>query len=92
MALAKYPPRQLDGGGNIPHTNAMANLLDEILSLCRDHDLSESQFGVLALNDKNLIPQLRGDGGTRPRRLWPETEAKVREFIATYQPPASAAA
>jgi hypothetical protein len=61
----------------------MATLIDDIEAFIKTHGLSERQFGVLALNDKNLIPDLRGE---RPRRLWPETEAKVRRFMATYLP------
>lgn len=63
----------------------MADLLTDIAAFIDQHQLSESQFGVLALNDKNLIPQLKGDGNKRPRRLWPETEAKVREKMAAYR-------
>lgn len=63
----------------------MSNLLDDIDAFIATHGLSESQFGVSALNDKNLVPDLRGDKGKRPRRLWPETEAAVRRFMATYR-------
>jgi len=64
----------------------MSNLLQDIEAFCQVHELSESQFGTLALNDKNLIPQLKGDNGKRPRRLWPETEARVRSWMASYRP------
>lgn len=69
----------------------MSTLIDDIATFCAAHGLSERQFGELVLNDKNLVPQLRGDGGKRPRRLWPETEAKVRREMAAYRPQASAA-
>ena len=69
----------------------MPNLLDDVLAFIATHGLSESQFGVLALNDKNLIRDLRGDGGKRPRRLYPETEATVRRWMATYRPESAAA-
>lgn len=69
----------------------MNSLIDDIGAFCRTHEMSESQFGVLVLNDKNLVPQLRGEGGKRPRRLWPETEAKVRNRMATYRPADAAA-
>lgn len=73
----------IDGGGYFPHKIAvMADLLTDITAFIADHNLSESQFGVLALNDKNLVPQLKGEGGKRPRRLWPETETKVRDWMA----------
>lgn len=69
----------------------MSNLLDDTLAFCTTHGLAESQFGVLALNDKNLIRDLRGDNGKRPRRLYPETEAAVRRWMATYRPESAAA-
>lgn len=69
----------------------MATLLDDIDAFIETHELKESQFGLLSLNDKNLLPDLRGDGERRPRRLWPETEAKVRRFMATYRPESAAA-
>lgn len=64
----------------------MSTLFQDIEAFCETHKLKESQFGVLALNDKNLLADLRGEGDKRPRRLWPETEAKVRRFMATYRP------
>jgi hypothetical protein len=69
----------------------MSTLLDEIATFCDTHKLSDRQFGELVANDKNLVPQLRGDGGKRPRRLWPETEAKIRQEMASYRPQADAA-
>jgi hypothetical protein len=64
----------------------MDDLITAIEAFQSQHELSDSQFGTLALNDKNLIPQLRGDGGKRKRRLWPETEQTVRDFMAAYVP------
>lgn len=51
--------------------------------------MKPTRFGELALNDKPLVAQL--DTG---RRVWPETEAKIRAFMETYQPgePTQAAA
>jgi hypothetical protein len=62
----------------------MKTLLEDIQAFIAAHELSESQFGVLALGDKNLVPDIRGDRRARPRRLWPETEAKARAFMAQY--------
>ena len=56
-------------------------LLDEIDTFVRFNQLSESAFGRLAVNDWKLLRQLRAG-----RRLWPDTEARVRSFMATYQP------
>jgi hypothetical protein len=64
----------------------MSTLLEDIDAFLDTHKLADSQFGVLAVNDKNLVPDLRGERGKRPRRLWPETEAAVRRFMATYRP------
>jgi hypothetical protein len=66
----------------------MSTLTEDIAAFIQTHSMTERQFGELALNDKNLVPQMRGDNGQRPRRLWPETEAKVRRFMATYRPQA----
>lgn len=43
--------------------------------------MAETRFGEMSLNDKPFVGQLRTG-----RRLWPETEAKVRHFMATYRP------
>jgi hypothetical protein len=59
----------------------MATLLDDIGSFLSDHGLSESQFGVLAVNDKNLIPDLRGGRDIRMSTL-----DKVQRFMRTYRP------
>lgn len=56
-------------------------LLDEIDTFVRVNQLSESAFGRLAVNDWKLLRQLRAG-----RRLWPDTEARVRSFMADYQP------
>jgi hypothetical protein len=58
-------------------------LLEDIKAFCETHELSIWQFGELAMNDKSFVKNL--DNG---RRVWPETEAKVRRFMATYRPDA----
>ena len=50
-------------------------------------ELSDSAFGRQALNDWKLIRQLRAG-----RRLWPDTEGRVRTFMAGYRPKARAEA
>lgn len=57
------------------------SILSDIEAFCGTHELSEWQFGEKALNDRHFIRQLR-----EGRRTWPETEAKVRRFMATYRP------
>ena len=56
-------------------------LLDEIDTFVRINQLSESAFGRLAVNDWKLLRQLRAG-----RRMWPDTEDRVRTFMAGYQP------
>lgn len=63
----------------------MDSLLSQIEAFCRDHGLSESQFGLLALNDKNLIPQLRNGRDLRTstaRRIQDWMAAQLRERAA----------
>lgn len=62
----------------------MASLLSDIELFIAAHGIAETTFGEKAMGDKHLIKQLRGGHGGRPRRLWPETEAKVRHFMLTY--------
>ena len=56
-------------------------LLTDIDAFLRIHKLSESAFGRLAVNDWKLIRQIKAG-----RRLWPDTEARVRTFMITFQP------
>ena len=66
--------RNVQGMAHIP-------LLDEIDTFVRINQLSESAFGRLAVNDWKLLRQLRAG-----RRMWPDTEDRVRGFMASYQP------
>ena len=59
----------------------MENLLDRIRLFCEAHSMAPTRFGELALNDKPLVKQLEGG-----RRIWPETEKKISDFMATYRP------
>ena len=43
--------------------------------------MSPVTFGRKALRDPHFVRQLR-----EGRRVWPETEAKVRTFMAEYRP------
>lgn len=54
-------------------------LLSEIELFMDAHGLSHWQFGQKALGDKHFVRQIRGG-----RRVWPETEQKVRNFMVTY--------
>lgn len=46
-----------------------------------------TRFGELAMSDKGFVFRLRNG-----RRTWPETEAKVRRFMAAYRPDMESAA
>lgn len=61
----------------------LGEALDRFL---KAHSMSPVTFGRLALNDPHFVGQYRAG-----RRLWPETEAKVRTFMSTYQPADKAA-
>ena len=58
----------------------MDTLLAEIEAFLENHDLSAARFGREALGDKHFVYQLR-----EGRRTWPETQARVRLYMATYQ-------
>jgi hypothetical protein len=65
----------------------MAHLLTEIDSFCQRHGLAPTKFGLLALNDKAFVAQIKNG-----RRVWPETEAKIRKFMSEYAARQSSAA
>jgi len=64
-----------------------STLLSEIEAFLRTHDMSATKFGDTAMADRHFVRQLRNG-----RRLWPETEAKARHFMATYRASSEAAA
>jgi aspartate carbamoyltransferase catalytic subunit len=55
-------------------------LLAEIEAFCREHGLSETRFGELALHDKPFVSQLRAG-----RDLRASTAARLRQFMAAYR-------
>ena len=63
----------------------MDSFITQIERFCREHQLSESQFGVLALNDKNLVPQVRTGRDLRVstmRRIQDWMDAQARDRAA----------
>ena len=56
-------------------------LLDAIDKFLGAQSMSPITFGRLAMKDPHFVRDIRGG-----RRVWPETEDKVRNFMATYQP------
>jgi len=61
-------------------------LLTDIEAFLGTHSMAPTRFGVEALADRHFVKQLRAG-----RRVWPETEARVRLFMATYRPERAAA-
>lgn len=55
-------------------------LVDAVESFIATQGMSPATFGRLALKDPHFIRDLRGG-----RRLWPETEDKVRTFMREYR-------
>lgn len=54
-------------------------LLSDIDRFLHRSGLAETTFGLRAVNDGKFVSGLR-----KGRRVWPETEARVRDFIASY--------
>ena len=54
----------------------------EIDSFIKTNKMAESYFGRKAANDWKLVRQLRAG-----RRLWPDTETRIRTFMASYEKP-----
>jgi hypothetical protein len=52
-------------------------LIQLIDAFTKRHSMAPVTFGRKALNDPHLVGDIRNG-----RRLWPETEKKVRTFIA----------
>lgn len=63
-------------------------LIDAIAEFTARVGMSAVTFGRKAMNDPHFVRDLHAG-----RRLWPETEAKVRDFMAGYsaEPEAEAA-
>ncbi|MGV0964219.1 MAG: hypothetical protein ACOYBT_10045 [Polynucleobacter sp.] len=64
------------------------SLLADIDAFLERTSMAESALGRAAVNDWKFVRSVR-----EGRRLWPETEAKVRDFMREYRSePAQAAA
>jgi len=46
------------------------------------HDMAPVTFGRLAAKDPHFVRDIRGG-----RRVWPETDAKIRAFMANHAAP-----
>ena len=58
----------------------MVSLLSEIEAFLTNTGMGAARFRTAAMGDKHFIQELRNG-----RRTWPETETKVRLFMATYR-------
>jgi hypothetical protein len=58
----------------------MATLLDDIETFLATSGMSPTRLGDDAIGDRHLVHQLRRS----QRRIWPETEAKVRQFMESH--------
>jgi hypothetical protein len=54
------------------------SVLSEIEAFLRESGMGASYFGKTATGNSELVGRLRSGG-----RVWPETETKIRKFIAT---------
>lgn len=57
------------------------DLIKEIETYCREANLAITTFGRKATNDGKFVNRIRNGG-----RCWPETEEKVRRYIANNPP------
>ena len=57
----------------------MEKLITDIEDFCSRHGFAETRFGLESLGDKPFVSQLKAG-----RRVWPETEARIRAFMDTY--------
>ena len=46
-----------------------------------EHNMSPVTFGRRAMNDPHFVRDITAE---KPRRVWPETEQKVRQYMAAY--------
>lgn len=63
----------------------MEQLIADIDAFCIAHNVSPTELGLGALNDRPFVAQLKAG-----RRVWPETEGKVRRFMEEYKQDAAA--
>jgi hypothetical protein len=59
----------------------MSTLLADIEEFLARHDMAPTRLGADATGDRHLVRQMRSG-----RRVWPETEKKLRDFMADYSP------
>lgn len=57
-------------------------LIDAVKAFLAHHDMKPTTFGRLAMKDPHFVRDLEAG----QRRMFPETDAKARHFMATYEP------
>ena len=67
----------LDNGCMIEHKQNRENLINDCLAYCEANGIKPTTLGQKALKDRFFIKRLQGGGWCRP-----ETEQKMRAFIA----------
>ena len=58
----------------------MADLLQDVERFLIAQNIAATRFGDEALGDRHFVRQLR-----EGRRVWPETEQKVRAFMGSFK-------
>ena len=60
------------------------SLLTDIMDFLSETGMGEYRFGLLAASNGRLLEQLRRKRKNgQPSRVWPETEQRVRAFMAS---------
>jgi hypothetical protein len=62
-----------------------SDLLSDIEDFLEAHGMAATTFSQEALRDRHFVRQLR-----QGRRVWPDTEQRVRKFMAEYVAPPAA--
>ncbi len=62
-------------------------LLNAVEAFIEAHDMPVVTFGRLSMRDPHFVRDLRNG-----RRVWPETDGKVRAFMREYRPAEQVAA
>ena len=70
--------------GVIPHTLRMETkpnpIIADIEAFCRQVGMAQTTFGRRAIGDGKFVARIRSGG-----RMWPETEQRVRDFMASFR-------
>lgn len=56
-------------------------ILKSVEKFLAKNDMAPTTFGRKALNDPHFVSDLRDE----KRRVWPETAAKLKEFMSSYR-------